>query len=156
MILHCIVTLSSRYTGTAKLLGDLHLPLVHSRICFKFNLVMFKAINFQQLPSLKILLSVRYIPHTLHSKQAISMPTMLPNYGTLLESVHCLGLVLAFDTSFELDRPTTSSFLCIDLVIVFSFFTFVIQVNSVYKFTIHSINQQHLKIWQFYKYSKLS
>ena len=100
-----IVTQTPRYT-----VRDLHWLPVWSRLHFKINLITYKAVTFQQPPSLLNLRKIRDIPHDLRSTQAISLfqPFAL-GFGTrayanyapkvwnvLPKSVHCAGSVLAF------------------------------------------------------------
>ena len=62
------ITQSSRYTSIKQIFYDLHWFPVLSSIHFKLNyLITFKAVTFQQPPSLWNLLKVRDVPHDFHS-----------------------------------------------------------------------------------------
>ena len=103
------------YPSITKIVRDLHWLPVWSRLYFKINLITYKAVKFQQPPSLRNLLEIRDIPHGLRSTRAISLfrpfargfgTWAYANYASkvwnvLPESVRCAGSVLAFRKALQ-------------------------------------------------------
>ena len=76
-----MVTRSTRFTRSNPLLNDLHWLPVRSRIRFKIGLIVYKAINLKQPPSLSKHLTLRTIPNNLRSTN-----TTILNYGRFAKS----------------------------------------------------------------------
>ena len=98
----CPITNSYKYPIITKTLRD-WLP-VWSRLHFKIILITYKAVTFQQPPSLWNLLEIREIPHYPRSTRGISLfrpfaqgfRTRFPKvWNVLPEIVHCAWSVLA-------------------------------------------------------------
>ena len=71
--LACIDTCSPKYTSSEDLRKKLHWLSVWSHICFKINLITYKAINSHQPPSLWKCLEIRDVPHNLCSARATTL-----------------------------------------------------------------------------------
>ena len=69
----CPVTKPYIYPSITKIVRDLHWLLVWSRLYFKIIHITYKAVTFQQPPSLWNILEIRNIPNGLRSTRAISL-----------------------------------------------------------------------------------
>ena len=97
-----IVTRSLKNTSSEDLRKKLQWLPVWSRICFKINLIPYKAINSHQIPSLWKRLEIRDVPHNLHSAQATTLTLpFAKSFGDRAYSYHALRLWNALPASLR-------------------------------------------------------
>ena len=99
-----IVTRSLKYTSSEELRKKLHWLPFWSRICFKINLITYKAINSHQPQSLWKRLKIRDVPHNLRSARATTLTIPFAKcFGDRAYSYHAPRLwnILAFHKALK-------------------------------------------------------